>query len=166
MTRGGSSIPEVQRLLAALAASKIDGNVAEIGTAFGEGALAIASALSADAKFVTVEPDPERFAHAREALAQTRAEVVNARWQEVLPQRAPFDLIFLDGGAPGEIVAAVDEVIELLSPGGILIKDDLTPGHPVESDLLRAALLQDPRLEGVELLATPEMAVIIAARRD
>ena len=35
MTGGGSSIPEVQRLLATLVASKPGGRIAEIGTAFG-----------------------------------------------------------------------------------------------------------------------------------
>ncbi len=165
MTGGGSSIPEVQRLLAMLVASKPGGRVAEIGTAFGEGAQAIVSALSAEATFVTVEPDAARYAHARTALAGSRAEIVNARWQDVLPARAPFDLIFFDGGTQTELVDRLGDVIDLLSPGGILVKDDLTPGVPIETDSLRVALLEDSRLEAVELLVTAGMAVIIAGRR-
>ncbi len=60
MTRGGSSISEVQRLLSALVASKPGGRIAESGKAFGAGAKAIAAALAPGATFVTVEPDPAR----------------------------------------------------------------------------------------------------------
>src|SRR3954452_19036938 len=91
VTGGGSSIPEVQRLLAVLVAAKPGGRIAEIGTAFGAGAAAIAAELPPGATFVTVEPDPERYAAARDALAGTAAEPVHARWQDVLPARGPFD---------------------------------------------------------------------------
>ena len=165
MTNGGSSITEVRLLLAALVASKPGGRIAEIGTAFGDGALAIVSALAPDASFVTVEPDPDRFAHARKALSGTRAEVIHARWQDVLASRAPLDLVFLDGGGPDEIVDAVPLVVDLLSPGGILVKDDLTPGMAVDNDPLRAALFRDPRLAVVELTVGEAMGVIIATRR-
>ena len=165
MTNGGSSIFEVRRLLAALVASKPGGRIAEIGTAFGDGALAMTAALSADGSFVTVEPDPERFAHAQRALAGTRAEIVNARWQDVLPSRGPFDLVFLDGGGADEIIEAVPLVIDLLAPGGIIVKDDLTPGLAPEDDPLRLALLREPRLEAVELVVGEAMAVVVATRR-
>jgi hypothetical protein len=56
-------------------------------------------------------------------------------------------------------------VIDLLAPGGVLVKDDLTPGRPVEGDPTRAALLLDPRVEATEILVTPEMACIVAVRR-
>lgn len=164
MTHGGSSIIEVRRLLAALVASKPGGVIAEIGTAFGDGALAIAAALAPDASFVTVEPDPERFAHARRALAGTRCELVEGRWQDVLPSRAPFDLVFLDGGGPDELVDAVPVLTDLLAPGGILVKDDLTPGVAVEADPMRVALLREPRLTATELVVHEGMAVIIATR--
>ncbi|HEY5295355.1 MAG TPA: class I SAM-dependent methyltransferase [Gaiellaceae bacterium] len=140
-------------------ASKPGGKIAEIGTSYGNGAKAIAAALSQGATFVTVELDPERAAQAREALAGTIAEVLEGDWRTVLPQRGPFDLVFADGGV------AYDLVADLLAPGGILIKDDLSPGGPVAGDATRAALLLDPRLEAVELLVTPEMAVIVAVRR-
>jgi predicted O-methyltransferase YrrM len=132
------------------------------GTAFGAGASAIAEALSADATFVTVEPDPARYAEASAALAGTRAEVVNGRWEDVLPARGPFDLIFFDGGTRGE---TFELAISLLAPGGILIKDDLTPGRPVAGDPVREALLQDHRLVAVELLTTAATAAIVAVRR-
>jgi predicted O-methyltransferase YrrM len=162
VTDGGSSIPEVQRLLSVLAASKPNGRIAEIGTAFGEGAQAIVRSLGVAATFVTVEPDPERYARAVQVLDGTRAEVLNANWEDVLPQRGPFDLIFFDGGTRAKTLTLA---IELLAPGGILIKDDLTPGAPTEGDSVREAFLEDPRLVGVELVARADMAIIIATRR-
>ena len=149
----------MQRLLAVLVASKPGGKIAEIGTSYGDGAKAIASALTQGATFLTVELDPERAAQAREALAGTVAEVLEGDWRTVLPQRGPFDLVFADGGVAYELVA------DLLAPGGILVKDDLTPGAPVAGDATREALLLDPRLEATELLVTMGMAVIVAVRR-
>ena len=118
MTAGGSSIAEVQQLLAVLVASKPGGKIAEIGTAFGEGAKAIVNALPTDATFVTVEPDGERYVLACEALAGTRADVLNARWEDVLPERGPFDLVFFDGGAREEEELAM--AVSMLAPGGML----------------------------------------------
>lgn len=66
MTGGGSSLPEVQRLLAVLAAGK---RCAETGTALGEGAAAIASTARS---LVTVERDPERAAVAARRLEHSR----------------------------------------------------------------------------------------------
>ena len=162
MTGGGSSIPEVQNLLAALVASKPGGKIAELGTAFGAGARAIADALPPDATFVTVESDPARYAEACAALAETRAEVVNACWEDVLPGRGPFDLVFFDGGTRER---PLELPISLLAPGGILIKDDLTPGRPIEGDPVREAFFQDQRLVAVELLTTAATAAIVAVRR-
>ena len=159
MTGGAYSIPEVQRLVATLVASKPGGRIAELGTSYGDGARAIAAALPPGATFVTAEIDPERAAQAREALAGTPAEVLEGDWQDLLPERGPFDLVFADGGV------AYDKVAELLAQGGILIKDDLTPGRPVEADPTREALLLDPRLEAVEVLVTGEMACIVAVRK-
>jgi predicted O-methyltransferase YrrM len=160
LTAGAYSIPEVQRLVATLVASKPGGRIAEIGTSYGEGARAIAAALTAGATFVTVELDAGRAARAREALAGTPAEVLEGDWRDHLPQRAPFDALFADGGT------GYGEVVELLAPGGVLVKDDLTPGGPIEGDATREALLLDPRLEATEILVTPEMACIVAVRRS
>ncbi len=159
MTAGAYSIAEVQRLVATLVASKPGGRIAEIGTSYGDGAQAIVAALQGGASFVTVELDPEWARHAREALSGTVAEVLVGDWRELLPARGPFDLVFADGGV------AYDLVADLLAPGGILVKDDLTPGRPTEGDATREALLLDPRLQATELLVTPEMAVIVAVRR-
>ena len=111
MTAGAYSIPEVQRLVATLVASKPGGRIAELGTSYGDGAKAIVAALPAGATFVTVELDPERAARAREALAGTQAEVLEGDWRELLPARGPFDVLFADGGG------SYGDVADLLASG-------------------------------------------------
>lgn len=164
MTDGGSSIPEVHALLATLAASKPGGRFAETGTAFGKGARAIADAMDEEASFVTFELDPERHEQAAAELAGTRAEVVHGHWHDVLPERAPFDLLFADGGLRST-EGGLELCISLLAPGGVLVKDDMTPGRPIDSDEIREGLLGDPRLIATEVLTTPSTAAIIAVRR-
>ncbi len=93
MTAGGSSIPEVQLVLMELAASRC---CAEAGTAFGEGAAAMARTAKS---VVTVEVDPDRIEIARERLrGLPNVELLEGGWKELLPPRAPFDLFFLDAG--------------------------------------------------------------------
>jgi predicted O-methyltransferase YrrM len=155
VTGGGSSLPEVQRLLAVLATGR---RCAETGTAFGEGAAAIASTA---ASLVTVEQDPERAAIARDRLAGfENVELFVGEWRDVLPSRAPFDFLFFDAGRFDEAADAVT----LLAPGGLLLKDDLTLGR-FGPDPVRDLLFGHPELVAVEILTTPETAAVVAARR-
>src|SRR5205085_7300176 len=122
LTAGGSSIPEVQRLLAVLAAGK---RVAEIGTAFGLGAEALASTAR---EVVTVELDPERAREARARLAgRTNVELLVGDWAELLPPRGPFELLFMDGGGYKLDLDAGARMLELVAPGGLAVADDMTP---------------------------------------
>jgi predicted O-methyltransferase YrrM len=162
VTDGCTSIPEVQRLLAVLAVGR---RVAEIGTAFGEGAAALAETA---ASVVTVELDPGRAAAARERLdGLANVEALEGDWIEFLPERAPFELVFWDGGGwkhdPAGTVG--DAAIDLLVPGGLLVSDDFTPGKSVESDPARQFLLGHPKLVATEVTVSPGMAAIVAARR-
>ena len=163
MTDGGSSIAAVQRLLATLVAAKPGGRIVELGTALGECAAAMLAELSPNATLVTVESDPARYEVASGKLSGTRAEVLLGDWRELLADRGPFDVIFLDAG---NAAADAPQAIALLAIGGLLIKDDLTPGHPIEGDPVREALMNDPRLAAVEIQTTPDTAAIIAVRRS
>src|SRR5439155_25042226 len=121
VTAGGSSLPEVQRLLAVLAAGR---RCAETGTAFGEGAAAIASTA---ASLVTVESNRERAEIARVRLdGLANVELLVGDWRWLLPSHAPFDFLFFDAGDIDE----TPEVVDLLAPGALLVKDDLTPNRP------------------------------------
>jgi predicted O-methyltransferase YrrM len=155
LTAGGSSLPEVQRLLSVLAAGRM---CAETGTAFGEGAAAIAATASS---LVTVESDPERAEIARRRLDRVaNVELVVGDWRDVLPRHAPFDFLFFDAGHIDE----APQVLDLLAPGGLLVKDDLTPNRP-GPDAVRVFLLDHPELIAVEILTTPTTAAIVASKR-
>jgi predicted O-methyltransferase YrrM len=155
MTDGGSSIPAVRSLLRALAAGR---DVAELGTAFGEGAAAMAETARS---VVTVERDADRAAVARERLAGLdNVEAMEGDAYELLRGRGPFGLVFADGG-----VYDWEAIMRLLAHGGVLVKDDLTPGSPVDGDPVREFLLRDPRLAAAEIQTTPTAAAIVAVRR-
>jgi predicted O-methyltransferase YrrM len=154
LTGGGSSIAEVQALLRVLGAGR---DVAELGTAYGEGAAALAETARS---VVTVERDPHRAAIARERLAGcTNVDALEGDAYELLQGRGPFGLVFADGG-----VYDWERIVELLEPGGLLVKDDLTPGRPPDGDPAREFLLRDPRLAAVELRTTARSAAIVAVR--
>ncbi|CAN5290041.1 hypothetical protein BH18ACT12_BH18ACT12_05800 [soil metagenome] len=154
MTGGGSSIVEVQKLLAVLAAGK---RCAEVGTAFGEGGAAMASTAQS---LVTVEKDAARAQIAAARLAGlTNVELLTGDWREHLPSRAPFDLLFFDGGR----FAEAPDAIELLAVGGLLVKDDLSADWE-GLDPVRTLLFESPRLVAVEILTTPSTAAVVAAR--
>jgi predicted O-methyltransferase YrrM len=159
VTAGGSSIPEVQRLLAVLAAGR---RVAEAGTAFGEGAAAMAATAE---RVVTVERDPERAAIAAERLEPfSNVELLVGDWRELLPRRGPFGLLFLDAGgfkhAPDQLG---DVVVDMLGPAGLLVMDDMTPDWP-GFDPVREWAGGHPKLHAAEVLTTPQTSALIVAR--
>jgi predicted O-methyltransferase YrrM len=154
VTGGATAIPEVQALLRALAATR---DVAELGSAYGETAAAVAETARS---VVTVERDPKRAAVARERLrGHANVEALEGDAYELLEGRGPFGLVFADGGAYDW-----QAILALTARGGIIVKDDLTPGRPTDGDPVREFLLRDPRLAAAEILVTPETAVIVAAR--
>ena len=156
MTGGATAIPEVQALLRVLGAGR---DVAELGAAFGETAALLAETARS---VVTVERDPERAAVARERLdGLVNVELLEGDAYEQLRGRGPFGLVFADVGRPYDWEA----ILALTEPGGLIVKDDLTPGRAPEGDEAREFLLRDPRVVAAEILATPELAVIVAARR-
>jgi predicted O-methyltransferase YrrM len=155
LTDGGSSVPEVRAPLRVLATGR---DVAELGAAFGEGAAAMAETARS---VVTVELDPERVAAARRRLAGLPAvEVLEGDCRDALRGRGPFGLVFADGG-----LYDWDAILELVAPGGLIVKDDLTPGREIDGDPVRTFLLRDPRLTATELPVTPTMNVIVAVKR-
>jgi predicted O-methyltransferase YrrM len=172
-----SSIPEVGRLLAALAASRPRGRLAEIGTGTGFGSAWIASALGAEASFVTVEVDDERAIACAALFADhPQVRVLHGDWHEVLPPEAPFDLLFFDGGGwkrspPQQMRAESGRALELVAPGGVVVMDNLTPEHlwpadgPTWPEALRQFWLGSDALAATEVLTTPDSSAILAVKR-
>ena len=155
MTGGATATPEVQALLRVLAAGR---DVAELGAAYGETAAVMAETARS---VVTVELDSERVALARERLSGAEnVELLEGDAYEQLRGRVPFGLVFADGGRPYDWEA----ILSLVAPGGLVVKDDLTPGRPADGDDIREFLLRDPRLAATEILVSPDMAVIVAAK--
>jgi predicted O-methyltransferase YrrM len=153
MTGGSYSVPEVKVLLRVLAAGR---HAAEAGTSFGDGAAAIAETA---ASLVTVELDTERAAAARKKLASLpNIRAFEGDWRDILPAYAPFGFLFFDAGG-------IDETaVELLESGGLLVKDDMTPGRPIKCDPVRELLFGHEKLAAVELQLTAHMSVIVAAK--
>jgi predicted O-methyltransferase YrrM len=172
-----SSIPEVGHLLAALAASRPRGRLAEIGTGTGFGSAWIASALGAEASFVTVEVDDERAIACAGLFADhPQVRVLHGDWHEVLPPEAPFDLLFFDGGGwkrspPQQMRAESGRALELVAPGGVVVMDNLTPEHlwpadgPTWPEVLRQFWLGSDALAATEVLTTPDSSAILAVKR-
>jgi predicted O-methyltransferase YrrM len=158
VTAGGSSTPAVQALLAVLAAGRRCG---EAGTAFGEGAAAMAATASS---VVTAELDPERARAARERLCLLdNVELVEGDWRDVLPPRGPFELLFLDGGSVKQDPEEhLPPAVALLETNGLLVLDDFTPGRT--NDVARNAVTSHPELAFAEVLVGLDMVVIVAAR--
>ena len=149
---------ETGKLLQVLAGQRGRLRVAEIGSGCGVGSAWLLSGLVPDAAFLTVEPDDERAAAVGELLADDRnARVLHGDWADVLPIEAPFDLLFADGGK----AKARPELIGLLSPGGTLVLDDLTPRREIQADPVRELWLRHPRMAAIELQVSPREAVIV-----
>ena len=148
---------EAGLLLRVLAGQRGRTRVGEIGTGCGVGSAWILSALLPEVPFVTVELDEARAAAVAELLAEDEhARVLCGDWAELLPEEAPFDLLFADGGRSKEYGG----LISLLAPGGTLVLDDLTPGRD-GPDPVRALWLGNPRMAAIELqLSTREAAIV------
>jgi predicted O-methyltransferase YrrM len=159
VTAGTTAAPGVQALLRVLAAGR---DVAELGAAFGGTAAIMAETARS---VVTVELDPERIPIARERLSGlANVELLAGDAYELLPDRGPFDLVFADGGIGQHGRGAWETVIAITAVGGLIVKDDMTPGRPIDGDEIREFLLRDSRLAATEILVSPEIAVIVAAR--
>ena len=159
MTGGATAIPEVQALLRVLAAGR---DVAEMGAAYGETAAIMAETARS---VVTVERDPERVAVARERLAGSEnVELLEGDVWELLRGHGPFGLLFVDGGLRPVTDERWEAILALVERGGLLVKDDMSPGRTIDGDEIREFLLRDPRLAATEVVVAPEMAVIVAAR--
>jgi predicted O-methyltransferase YrrM len=152
VTDGGTALPEVHALLRVLATGR---DVLELGSAFGVGAAAMAETAR---RVVTVELDPERAAATRERVrGLPNVEALEGDWRRV---DGTFGLVFADHGSYDW-----ERILALTEPGGYIVKDDLTPGRPVDGDPVREFLLRDARLVATELRLTAETSAIVAVRR-
>ena len=105
---------ETGRLLATLAATR-GGTMAEFGTGCGVGTAWLRSGVRNGARILTAELDESLAGAAAKIFDDdAKVEVLAANWN-VLRDRGPFSLLFLDSGSPSEV--GVESVIDLVEPG-------------------------------------------------
>ena len=137
--------------------------VAETGTGAGVGAAWIVSALDPAVPFFTAEQDERLAAAAAELFrADDNVHVLRGDWHDVLPEHAPFDLLFHDGSKRRPDLDG-EETLRLLAPRGLVVMDDLTPGRP-GPDEVREFWLNHPELASTEIRVSEREAVILAVR--
>ena len=162
-----SSERAVGELLAVLAAAvRPGGRILEIGTGVGAGLARLVEGLGArtDVEVHTVEVDPAL------ALTGDRPSFVHQHLGDVLDlfdSLGTFDLIFAD--APGGKWHGLERTVAALTPGGLLLVDDMTPPawgsaeHEDQTHRVRHTLLNHAGLQAVELAWSS--GLILAARR-
>ena len=160
---------ETGRLLATLAATR-SGTMAEFGTGCGVGTAWLRSGVRGnDTRILTAELDPKLAKAAAQIFTEDpQVEVLAADWSTLL-DKGPFTLLFLDSGQPGAV--GVDEVVDLVEEGGIVVLDDFTPCEswpPISYgrvDTLREQWLSDERFTTVEVMVAPDASTLIATKR-
>ncbi|MFI5556442.1 S1 RNA-binding domain-containing protein [Streptomyces sp. NPDC051738] len=163
--------PEQGRLLQALAGGA-DQVIGETGTGCGVGLAWLAEGARAGVRLVSVERDPGRARVAAEVFAdRPEVEVVCGDWRRI-EERAPYDLLVLDGGgtAKAEEDTPADPA-RLLAPAGRIVIDDFTPAtdwpplHEGAVDRARLYWLRHPALEIVEIPLAEDLATLVGTRR-
>ncbi|BAJ27185.1 MULTISPECIES: transferase [Kitasatospora] len=164
--------PEQGGLLRALAAGAgPDGGViGETGTGCGVGLGWLLAGRRPGVRVVSVEREAGLVDAVRELFADVPdLEVLHGDWSRI-HERGPFDLLVLDGGGNGKQTAAADPE-RLLTPGGTLVVDDLTPltawppTYRGEPDTGRTVWYDHPALSVTEVRLAPDFATLIATRR-
>lgn len=112
--------------------------ILEVGTAVGFSALVMAQAMPETCTITTIERDPDRALKARENIGSSaysdRIRVLEGDAADLLGGlEGAYDLVFMDA-AKGQYLNFLPDVLRLMSPGGVLITDNvLREGDVLES---------------------------------
>ena len=129
---------EMQSFLKVLLRMKRPLHLLEVGTAVGFSAILMSEYVPEECKITTIENYEKRIPIARENFKRAGKEdqitLIEGDAFEVLKtQQGPYDFIFMDA-AKGQYIAYLPEVMRILSPGGILVSDNvLQNGEIIES---------------------------------
>ena len=123
-----AGLPEARLLEALIVVSGAE-LVLELGTFTGVGALAMAAALPAGGRVVTLERDPDNAAVARRHIAASplaeRIELIEGDARKTLPRLpGPFDLVWIDAWK-ADYPLYLDLVVPKLAPRGIIVADNM-----------------------------------------
>lgn len=123
-----ASDPATGTLLCALAASKPDGKFLELGTGTGLSTSWILEGMDQNSSLESIDFDGEVLAIAKKYLGNdsrlTIQEIDGEDWVKGNLERK-FDYIFADTWHGKYLL--LDEVLNMLAPGGIYIVDDMLP---------------------------------------
>ena len=129
---------ETQSLLKMLLTMLRPARVLEVGTAVGFSALLMSEYLPEGAHITTIEKYEKRIPIARQNFRRAGKEeqitLIEGDAMEVLRSLdGPFDFVFMDA-AKGQYPHYLPEVLRLLTPGGVLMSDNvLQDGSLIES---------------------------------
>lgn len=129
---------ETQSLLKVLLAAARPVRILEVGTAVGFSALLMAEYNPADATITTIENYEKRIPLARENFRRAgrsdQIQLIQGDAAVVLKELdGKYDFIFMDA-AKGQYIHFLNDVLRLLSPGGMLVSDNvLQDGDVIES---------------------------------
>lgn len=130
-----SQVQSLIRLLLALHKPK---SILEVGCAIGFSALLMSEYAPVDCHITTIENYEKRIPIARDnfrrAGREDRITLLAGEASDILKElEGPYDLIFMDA-AKGQYIHFLPDVLRLLSPGGILLSDNvLQDGDIIES---------------------------------
>jgi predicted O-methyltransferase YrrM len=156
-------------LLRALARTKRDASLLELGTGCGLGTCWLLDGMSSGSRLISVENDPRVHAVARDELeTDHRLTLVLGDGGKFIEEcQTRFDLIYADAW-PGKYTH-LEEVLALLAPGGIYVIDDMLPqpnwpaDHAPKVAALLAALDAATDIETAKL--SWSTGVVIAVKR-
>ena len=127
----GRKQPRFQTMTAAMAPK----NILEVGTAVGYSALLMAQAMPEDCHITTIEKYEKRIPQAREnfrlAGMEEKITLLEGDAGQILAELSgTFQLIFMDA-AKGQYIHWLPDVLRLLSPGGMLISDNVLQDNTI-----------------------------------
>ena len=127
-------VPIIRRETGALLKTLVAGvrprRILEIGTAVGYSALLMASVMDAECEITTIEKYEKRIPEARKNFARAGREhqitLIPGDAGEIMAglEEASYQFIFMDA-AKGQYIHWLPEVLRLLSPGGMLVSDNV-----------------------------------------
>jgi len=129
---------EMESFLRVILTVKRPLRVLEVGTAIGYSGILMAEYLPEGGTLTTIENYEPRIAVAKENIEASgyteRITLLEGDAMEILPTLAEtYDFVFMDA-AKGQYLNFFPEILRLLSPGGILVSDNvLQEGELVES---------------------------------
>ncbi|MBO4799726.1 MAG: O-methyltransferase [Lachnospiraceae bacterium] len=129
---------ETQSLLRTLVEMSKPGTILEAGTAVGFSAILMARSGKPDSHITTIESYEPRIplakANFKRAGVEDRITFLEGDAVQIMKElKGPFDMIFIDS-AKGQYITMLPDALRLLSPGGVLISDNvLQDGEVLES---------------------------------